>query len=71
MEINIALKTSRRAVLFPCRRCFGGTAFPDYEGYSCINCGAKHDKDGELITPDVSGGQVTSGGHHWNSNKLV
>lgn len=46
-----------------CRRC-GGQVLRDYEEMTCINCGAPHDEQGNLIEPALAVGMVGKGTHY-------
>lgn len=37
--------------LLSCKRCIGGTVILFKDGRKCINCGAEHDDNGNLIEP--------------------
>jgi len=38
-------------VLFPCKKCIGGQVLSNYNKFECLQCGAEHDSQVNLLSP--------------------
>lgn len=44
----------------PCQKC-GGQVLKDYDEFTCLQCGTKHDKQGNYIEPVLATGLEPTG----------
>lgn len=49
--------------IYPCRRCIGGTVLLGWEGWECINCGAKHSQSDLIQTINLVGVNLRKQAH--------
>jgi len=57
-------RVRRANYLLSCKRCIGGTVLPFRDGRKCINCGAEHDENGELLEPRFEQPERKSRAHY-------